>query len=283
MEMKEVKAKAEEKRCPLQRAIVFIEGFLSEPMCGECFPCSLGSHELEIRLQKIAEGKGTQSDIDAMDRIAAHTLEVSRCRKGMDTARFIIDCLKEVSFKEHLEDICRQKECLPLITYRILPQKCRMCGTCQDICKDKAIIGERKKPTIPSYQPLEIVLKRCRSGCHECIKVCPRGAIAVVNTLSPGEKKILFRITRELEELLKIESEVEGLGYLPFEIIQERCDGCGECIKVCPSEAIEVQGVGFRPFEIVQKRCTGCGECIKACPSGAIEAVYIKEQVAVGS
>lgn len=281
MEMKDIKAKAEEKRCPLQRAIVFIEMFLSEPMCGECFPCSLGSHELEIRLRKIAEGVGSQSDFDAIDRISGHMLEISRCRKGMDMARFMRDTIKEVSFKEHLKGVCSEKECLSLITYRIIPEKCMMCGTCQDTCKDNAIIGERKKPSLPTYQPLQIVLRKCRSGCHECIKGCPTRAIVVVDTFLPREKETLLRITRELEELLRIKSEVEGLGYLPFEILRERCDGCGECIKVCPSGAIEIAGVGFRPFEIIPKRCTACGECIKVCPSKAIEVVY-KRQVAVG-
>jgi len=29
-------------------------------------------------------------------------------------------------------------------------------------------------------------------------------------------------------------------GYLPFEIRQKRCTKCGECIKVCPVDAIEI-------------------------------------------
>jgi len=278
--MEDVKAKAEERRCPLQKAIVFIEEFLNEPLCGECLPCTLGSQELKIRLQKIADGKGTQLDIDAIDKITGHMLEISRCRKGMDTARFIIDSTKEGSFKGHLEGVCNEKECLSLIMYRIIPEKCVMCGTCQDICKENAIIGEKKKPL--SYQPIQINARKCRSerGCNECVRVCPTGAIEVI--------------------------EVEGR-YLPFEISQKRCTRCDECIKVCPvsgaigvieiaglrvvpidwldiSKAIGVADIGFRPFEIVQKRCTTkCGECIKGCPSGAIEVVDIKEQVAVGS
>jgi ferredoxin len=208
-------------------------------------------------------------------------LELSRCRKGIDTARFITEATKEVLFKQHLEGICTEKECRQLVTYRIIAEKCRMCGTCQDICKDNAIIGERKNPSFPSYQPFQIVQSRCRSGCHECLKVCPTKAIAVINTLLPSEKATLSQITRELEELLHLKSEVEGLGYLPLEIIQARCTRCDECIKVCPSGAIEVESLGYVPFEIIEKRCTRCGDCLRVCPSGAIEAGY-KSQLMVG-
>jgi NAD-dependent dihydropyrimidine dehydrogenase PreA subunit len=51
-----------------------------------------------------------------------------------------------------------------------------MCGICQDVCKDNAIIGEKRKPYLSGYLSFEIVQKRC-TKCSECIKVCPYNAI----------------------------------------------------------------------------------------------------------
>jgi len=41
VKMEDVQAKADEKACPVQRSLVFIEEFLAEPMCGKCFPCAM--------------------------------------------------------------------------------------------------------------------------------------------------------------------------------------------------------------------------------------------------
>ncbi len=45
------------------------------------------------------------------------------------------------------------------------------------------------------------------------------------------------------------------------------CDQCGECAKVCPTEAIELEdGI----YKINQDECTGCYECVEACPLSLI-------------
>ncbi len=55
-----------------------------------------------------------------------------------------------------------------------------MCGVCQDVCRDNAILGEKIKPFMSGYAPFEIVQKRC-TKCGECIKVCPEEAIECVS------------------------------------------------------------------------------------------------------
>lgn len=180
IKMSDVKSRADEKACPVRRSGVFVEVFLSGPMCGKCFPCSFGSYEARIRLGRFAEGTAGEEDLVALRRIAANMLDASMCKKGKDTARYIIENMDSGAFKEHLENLCSTKECLELIRYVISPELCTMCGKCQEVCRDNAVIGEKKKPYLSGYLPYEIVQKRC-TKCGECIKVCPEGAILLLD------------------------------------------------------------------------------------------------------
>lgn len=51
---------------------------------------------------------------------------------------------------------------------------------------------------------------------------------------------------------------------------KEKCRGCTNCIKRCPTEAIRVREGKAR---IIDMRCIDCGECIRACPNHAKYAV----------
>ncbi len=43
----------------------------------------------------------------------------------------------------------------------------------------------------------------------------------------------------------------------------EKCKGCTNCLKRCPTEAIRVRG---GKAHIIAERCVDCGECIRTCP-----------------
>ncbi len=51
---------------------------------------------------------------------------------------------------------------------------------------------------------------------------------------------------------------------------KEKCSGCTNCIKRCPTEAIRVQQ---GKAKILAERCIDCGECIRVCPYHAKSAV----------
>lgn len=182
--VEDIKKEAEENiKCPVNKALYYTREFLAGPMCGRCFPCEIGTYEMAIRLQNIVEGMATEMDILSVKRIAANMLEASMCKKGKDTARFIIEWMDTGAYGEHVEGRCPDMECKAFIEYRITPEKCIMCGECQEACEYSAIVGEKKKPFLSGYAPFEIRQKRCVK-CGDCLPVCPTNAIVIVDVKS---------------------------------------------------------------------------------------------------
>lgn len=51
----------------------------------------------------------------------------------------------------------------------------------------------------------------------------------------------------------------------------EKCRGCINCMKRCPTEAIRVRD---GKAKVLYEKCIGCGECIRVCSNRAKRAVY---------
>ncbi|MCJ7812048.1 4Fe-4S binding protein [bacterium] len=51
-------------------------------------------------------------------------------------------------------------------------------------------------------------------------------------------------------------------------IDNERCDFCGTCVSVCPSDAIELRE---SVIWIDMEKCTVCRFCVDICPLGVPE------------
>ncbi len=54
---------------------------------------------------------------------------------------------------------------------------------------------------------------------------------------------------------------------------KDKCRGCTNCIKRCPTEAIRVRK---SKAQIINERCIDCGECIRVCPYHAKTAINDK-------
>jgi heterodisulfide reductase subunit A len=78
--------------------------------------------------------------------------------------------------------------------------------------------------------------------------------------------------------LSKGQVEVEPLSPL---IDEDRCGGCGICIKLCPYGALELEVRGDKEVAKVDEvLCKGCGTCVAACPSGAARPrMFTGEQI----
>jgi heterodisulfide reductase subunit A len=58
-------------------------------------------------------------------------------------------------------------------------------------------------------------------------------------------------------------------------VIAEKCNGCGECIKVCPVNAIAPcnNGISINPIS-----CIGCGVCVSRCPRQALDLLHSTDE-----
>lgn len=180
LKLEEIRAGAEKNiKCPVNRALYYTTEFLKGPMCGRCLPCSLGSYEAKERLKNIVEGMGTEADLFALRRIMNEILVSSLCKKGKDTARFVLEWIATGIYEEHIEGRCPENECVALMEYRIIPGKCVMCGICKEACNYNAIIGEKKAAYLSGFPPYEIKQNMCVK-CGDCLNVCPYGAIEII-------------------------------------------------------------------------------------------------------
>ena len=91
-------------------------------------------------------------------------------------------------------------------------------------------------------------------------------------------------------ELASVEGEagnfLVSLSQKPSFVDSNLCNGCGECVKVCPVEVPDAFNVGLsmrkaiylpvphnipNTYVIDMTACTRCGECEPICPTGAIQ------------
>ena len=58
---------------------------------------------------------------------------------------------------------------------------------------------------------------------------------------------------------------------MPTFVYMTRCDGCGECVDICPSDIMHIDKKLRRAYNIEPNMCWECYSCVKACPHQAID------------
>ena len=179
-------AAVDEKSCPVQRCLAYVDRFLTDVMCGRCLPCGLGTYEARARLKSVAEGRGDGEDLAALHRIGENMRVGSLCKKGKDAANYLCECLGRCAFVAHIEGRCPDRACEAFIEYRIVSDRCTMCGRCKTVCDYNAILGIEKRASYDTgCRPFEIRQKRCvKTG--QCQAVCPTEAIIIVDKPNTG-------------------------------------------------------------------------------------------------
>lgn len=49
---------------------------------------------------------------------------------------------------------------------------------------------------------------------------------------------------------------------------KDKCNGCGECVDICPADVLELKDGKSEPVKMDE--CLGCESCVETCPEGAI-------------
>ncbi|MDP2173224.1 MAG: 4Fe-4S binding protein [Candidatus Cloacimonadaceae bacterium] len=81
-------------------------------------------------------------------------------------------------------------------------------------------------------------------------------------------RKTLVIIALSLLAVLFVSIACKRVTITEYNVDSSSCNGCGECIRVCPSDAI-FYDVNNKAV-IDQSKCTRCAECVAACPNNAI-------------
>ena len=62
---------------------------------------------------------------------------------------------------------------------------------------------------------------------------------------------------------------------MPTFVYMTRCDGCGHCVDICPSDIMHIDKTYRRAYNIEPNMCWECYSCVKACPQNAIDVAVM--------
>ena len=142
-------------------------------------------------------------------------------------------------FKEQPTSITRP----PYATLNETFEACKTCeAMCVAACEEKIIRLDNQKIPFLDFKTIGC------SDCHKCLEVCTPNVLSDPNHFIQGHAKITMM------------SCMSHHGTI-----------CFSCKEPCLENAIVFKGM-LHPI-ILPEKCTGCGYCIGVCPSGAIEMV----------
>jgi len=145
-------------------------------------------------------------------------------------------------------------------------ESCGKCSTCRDGIRrmyeilDAITKGEGKEGDIELLEELSWVVSEA--------SLCALGQTA------PNPVMSTIRYFRdEYEAHINEKKCPAGVcrALISYIIDEEKCTGCGQCLKVCPSDA--VSGEKKMPHRIDPEKCIRCGACIASCKFDAINVV----------
>ncbi len=161
----------DEDTCMVDIAKFFLN-FTVDESCGKCTPCRIGTRRLYEMLEKITSGNGTMEDLDRLEELCYHIKENSLCALGQTAPNPVLSTLHYFrdEYEAHVRDKkCPAGVCKSLLSYEILPDKCKGCSACSKVCPVGAISGELRKPYV-------IDKAKCIK-CGACMEKCKFGAI----------------------------------------------------------------------------------------------------------
>jgi ferredoxin len=174
----------DEDTCMVDIARYFLD-FTQKESCGECVPCRLGTKQMLEILKDITRGRGKPGDIELLVELAQSVKKGSLCGLGQTAPNPVLTTIRyfRSEYEAHIDEKrCPALACKALISYFILPEKCKGCLLCLKACPAEAITGEKK-------QPHRIDQDKCIK-CGVCFKVCPPKVSAVECVSGPPAKEV---------------------------------------------------------------------------------------------
>ena len=161
----------DETTCMVELARYFT-AFLCDESCGKCVPCREGLVQMRDILEDICKGKGQEGDIELIETLAGTIRDCSLCALGQTAPNPVESTLRffRSEYEAHIHHKrCPAGVCPPLITYKVLPDRCTACGACKRVCPAQAVEGQKKVVH-------RILVEKCIK-CGQCYEVCPTDAI----------------------------------------------------------------------------------------------------------
>jgi ferredoxin-type protein NapF len=139
---------------------------------------------------------------------------------------------------------------------------CVRCGNCAQACPSRIIQPDCGAGGLAGFLTPRLRFDRdyCREDCHRCNEVCPSGAIARLS-LADKRRRLIGRAVVDLDLCLLAQGRE-----------------CTACIRKCPYQAISMQSAdgGFsNEPRVLADRCNGCGACEAVCPTQPVRAVRV--------
>lgn len=161
----------DETTCMVNIAKFYLE-FTVEESCGKCTPCRFGNSYLLDIMNKITRGQGEREDLDRLYHLGETIKEASLCGLGQSSPNPVLSTLRYFrdEYLAHVDDkFCPAGECVSLMRYEIVAERCIGCTICAKNCPVQCISGELKEPHVIDQ---EACIK-----CGICFEKCPTKAI----------------------------------------------------------------------------------------------------------
>ena len=152
----------------------FFLDFTTRESCGKCVHCRIGTKRLSEILERIVNGEGREGDVELLEELCTTVKDGALCGLGQSAPNPVLTTIRYFrdEYDAHIRDHrCPAKQCKPLLTYAIDPEKCAGCSLCARRCPVSAIRGEVKKPF--AIDPAVCI------RCGACMNVCRRDAVTV--------------------------------------------------------------------------------------------------------
>jgi NADH-quinone oxidoreductase subunit F len=161
----------DDSTCMVDLAKFFLN-FTQMESCGKCTFCRIGTKRMLEILERLTEGNGKPADLDLLESLAGKIKQGSLCGLGQTAPNPVLTTIKyfRPEYEEHvIQKKCPAHLCPSLISYTIIPEKCKGCCVCLKACASGAITGSRKQVHVINEE-------RCIK-CGKCFDVCKLDAV----------------------------------------------------------------------------------------------------------